>query len=322
MEFKQKLKNRIRSCCAKCGYKTKSGINATFLSWFFHDQLCNCKQGLSPPKLIADELNTTKGIRIKSESEASINFSPKYKVLEIVGQGGIGTVYKAIDLSNQNVVAIKVLNDELAKDQNILKRFEQEALTVQALNHPNIIAIKEFTRTQDGIPYIVMNYAEGQSLAQLIKRRGCLSISDVASITTQIIQAMNHAHENGIIHRDLKPNNIIVDEKDNGFNVKVVDFGIAKAIANNLSDESLTGRNPFHSKNPVEAMVKQVEAEAEPFEIEFSFLRIPARLEKIILKCLQKNPNKRYQSILDMDKDLKKAFPPLLRHPITAALWR
>jgi eukaryotic-like serine/threonine-protein kinase len=316
-----------------------------------------------PPKLIADELNITKETRIKSEREIAIDFNPKYKVLEIIGEGGVGIVYKAIDLSTQNIVAIKVLNNELAKDQNILKRFEQESLVVQELNHTNIITIKEFTHTQDGIPYIVMDYAEGQNLAQLIKRRRCLSISDVASITTQIIQAINHAHENGIIHRDLKPSNIIVDEKDNGFNVKVVDFGIAKAIANNLSDEShltktedivgspaymspeqclgekvdersdiyslgcvmyesLTGRNPFHSKNPVEAMVKQVEAEVEPFEIEFSSLRIPARLEKIILKCLQKNPNKRYQSILDVDKDLKKTFPPLLRHSITAALRR
>ena len=324
MKFKRSIKQKIITKCSKCGYRASNNRAGTLASWFFHEQLCNCDKDLSPPKLIADQLNSSLPSSVRVDHIDKMDFGPQYEALEIIGRGGMGTVYKAIDKSTRQMVSIKVLHDSLAADQNILKRFEQEALSVQKLSHPNIVSVKEFGHTANGAPYIVMDYIEGDNLAKLIKKCGYLSVLDLLSILFQISEAIDHAHKQGIIHRDLKPSNIIVCAKESGFAVKVVDFGIAKAMSNPTIDEAhltqtgdivgspaymspeqclgepvdersdiyslgcimyevLTGRNPFLSKNPVQAIVKQIEADAEPFEIEFSHLHIPKAMEKIKL---------------------------------------
>jgi serine/threonine protein kinase len=153
----------------------------------------------------------------------------RYRILELLGRGGMGVVYKARHELMERTVAIKLLLPQLISDESAAARFQREARASSKINHANIIALHDFGRTEDGVPYIVMDYIEGESLADILKREKQLGTSRTAHIFSQVCDALQHAHDLGIIHRDLKPGNImIVQNEDERDIVKVVDFGIAK----------------------------------------------------------------------------------------------
>ena len=148
----------------------------------------------------------------------------RYEIVELIAEGGMSRVYKARDTNLNRFDAIKVLNEEFAKDEDILERFKKEANAVAFLSHPNIVNIYN-VGSEDNLNYIVMEYVKGKTLKDVIKRNGPLPNEEILSYSFQIARALEHAHKNNIIHRDIKPQNVLLTEDKL---VKVTDFGIAK----------------------------------------------------------------------------------------------
>lgn len=154
----------------------------------------------------------------------------KYEFISVTGAGGMSVVYKAERLEDRQIVAIKMLHSLLINDQS-LKRFQQEAKAIMSLEHPNIISVHDFGVSEHGQPYMVMDYIDGNTLADVIKERGGLSLEDSLHRFIQLCDALEHAHESGVLHRDLKPSNIMISNRDGNFaDARIVDFGIAKLL--------------------------------------------------------------------------------------------
>ena len=262
----------------------------------------------------------------------------RYEILEIIGKGGMATVYKAQDQVLKRYVAIKVLREEFTTDEEFIRRFNTEAQSAASLAHQNIVSIYD-VGNQDNIYYIVMELIQGKTLKQIIDEDGVLPWKWSLNIAIQIASALEVAHRNNIVHRDIKPHNIIITE--DGI-AKVTDFGIAKAVSNSTitafgttigsvhyfspeharggytdakSDlyslgvvmyEMLTGRVPFDADTPVSIALKHMqEKPVEPIKLNPS---IPYSVNKIIMKAMEKDANLRYQSATEMLKDLNMAL--------------
>jgi len=262
----------------------------------------------------------------------------RYEIIEKVGNGGMATVYKAKCHVLNRMVAVKILRDEFTTDQEFIRRFEAEAQAAASLTHPNIVSVYDVGSEGD-LHYIVMELIKGKTLKEIIVEDGILSWKWSVNIAIQIASALEAAHKNGIIHRDIKPHNIIITE--DGI-AKVTDFGIAKAVSNSTitafgttigsvhyfspeharggftdakSDiyslgivmyEMLTGKVPFDADTPVSVALKHMQEEpVEPIKINPG---IPASVNKIILKAMQKDINLRYASATAMLKDLSMAI--------------
>ena len=262
----------------------------------------------------------------------------RYEIIKSIGEGGMANVYLAHDLILDRNVAIKVLRGDLAGDEKFVRRFQREALAASSLSHPNIVEMYDVGEDA-GTYYIVMEYIEGQTLKQLIKKRGALTISECIDIMLQLTDGVDHAHASYIIHRDLKPQNIMI--QDSG-EIKITDFGIAMALNNTQltqtnsvmgsvhylppeqasgkgatvkSDiysmgimlfELLTGNLPFRGDNAVEIAFKQIKDDIPSVrEINPS---IPQSIENIVLKATAKNPKNRYNSAKEMHDDLLTAL--------------
>ncbi|SDM63748.1 serine/threonine protein kinase [Fictibacillus solisalsi] len=274
--------------------------------------------------------------------------SGRYKLLEVIGDGGMAIVYRAKDLILDRDVAVKILRSEFSDDEEFIKRFKREAEAATSLDHPHIVSIFDVGE-ENNVYFIVMEYVKGKTLKQYIREKGRLSVEESIQIIKQIASGMVAAHEHGIIHRDIKPHNILIDE--NGV-AKVTDFGIALAItsatithtnsvlgsvhyfspeqarggvANAKSDiyslgvvlfEMLTGRVPFTGESPVSVALKHLQEDVpEPRKIN---PEIPQSVENIILKALTKNPIYRYDSALEMMDDLDTALSP---HRLNEERW-
>jgi len=261
----------------------------------------------------------------------------RYDVLEKVGDGGMATVYKAIDKVLNRKVAIKVLKDEYSNDQEFIKRFQIEAQSAASLSHTNIVSIYDVAN-EDNLHYIVMELIEGTTLKDLIKLNEKLEWKLAVEIASQIASGLAQAHKNHIIHRDIKPHNIIIT-KDGV--AKITDFGIAKAITSstiNVSGSStlgsvhyfspeharggytdeksdiyslgvvlyemVTGTVPFESDTPVTVALKHLQEEPIP-PIE-KVKDLPKGLNDIIIKAMQKNVSDRYANAYEMHSDLQK----------------
>lgn len=267
----------------------------------------------------------------------------RYEVIEKIGDGGMATVYKAKDKILNRKVAIKVLKDEYAYDQEFIKRFQIEAQSAASLSHPNIVSIYDVANEKD-LHYIVMELIEGKTLKELIKENGNLEWTQAVEIASQIASGLAQAHKNHIIHRDIKPHNIIMT-KDGV--AKITDFGIAKAVTSSTinasgstlgsvhyfspeharggytdekSDiyslgvvlyEMVTGKLPFESDTPVSVALKHLQEKPTP-PIELA-KNIPMGLNDIILKAMQKDVSERYASASEMYSDLQK----ILKSPNT-----
>lgn len=260
----------------------------------------------------------------------------RYEVLSRVGSGGMADVYKAKDHKLNRFVAIKILKKEYREDAMFVKKFQSEAQAAAGLMHPNIVNVYDVGE-ESGIYYMVMELVEGITLKDYIGKKGMLSAKEVISIAIQVSNGIEAAHMNNIVHRDIKPQNIIISKEGK---VKVTDFGIAKAASSNtistnalgsvhysspeqarggFSDfksdiyslgitmyEMATGQVPFDGDTPVSIAIKHLQEEITPPS---EYVEdIPYSLEQIILKCTQKNSDRRYQNINALREDLKHSL--------------
>lgn len=262
----------------------------------------------------------------------------RYEIIQSIGEGGMANVYLALDTILNRRVAVKVLRGDLASDEKFVRRFQREAISASSLSHPNIVEMYDVGE-EDGNYFIVMEYVEGKSLKSLIKKRGGLTLPETLDIMLQLTDGIACAHNSYIIHRDIKPQNILV--LDDG-RVKITDFGIAQALkrgeltetnsvmgsvhylppeqANGTgttikSDiyslgivmfELLTGKVPFKGENAVEIAIKQMK---DPLPDIHSYKEgIPQSIENILLKATAKNPKNRYDSVLEMQEDIKTSL--------------
>lgn len=262
----------------------------------------------------------------------------RYQIVKTIGEGGMANVYLANDKILDRKVAIKVLRGDLANDEKFIRRFQREAQSVANLSHPNIVEVYD-VEEEEGQHYIVMEYIEGKTLKQLLQKRGSLTLSEVIDIMLQLTDGLAHAHDAYIIHRDIKPQNIMI--QDDGL-VKITDFGIAMALnatqltqtnsvmgsvhylppeqANGKSStiksdiyslgilmyELITGSVPFKGDNAVEIALKHLKEKIP--SIRRQNPTIPQSVENIVLRATAKNPKNRYDSVKDMNKDLKECL--------------
>lgn len=260
----------------------------------------------------------------------------RYEILDKIGTGGMSDVYKAKDHKLNRFVAVKVLKQEFSENTNFVSKFRVEAQAAAGLVHPNIVGVYDVGE-EDGINYIVMELVEGITLKKYIEKKSRLSIKEAISIAIQVSMGIEAAHNNHIIHRDIKPQNIMISRDGK---VKVMDFGIAKAATSNtitsnvmgsvhytspeqarggFSDEKsdiyslgctlfemVTGHVPFDGETTVAIAIKHIQDEM-PSPREY-VPEIPICVEKIIYKCTQKSPDRRYQKMSELILDLKKSL--------------
>jgi serine/threonine protein kinase len=168
----------------------------------------------------------------------------KYRILEKIGQGGMGAVYKALHVTFDELRAIKVISPELVSDEMFLKRFKHEAVITRKLQHPNAVRVDDIDESEDGRPFIVMEFIQGRSLRKLIEEEGALPVGRTCAIIKQVAAGLDAAHRLGMIHRDIKPDNIVLIDTPEGEQAKVLDFGIAKIKESRMGDTAgltLTG---------------------------------------------------------------------------------
>ena len=267
-------------------------------------------------------------------SAALAALSQRYELLGEAGHGSMGNVYKARDRETGEVVALKLLKAEIASDQAMMDRFKNELLFARKITHKNVCRVHEFNRL-GGIAYTSMEFVEGESLRSVLNRFGHLPVRKASALALQICSGLKEAHAQGIVHRDLKPENIMID--GNG-NVKIMDFGIARSMeavtrmtgsmvgtpaymapeqvggkpVDYRTDvyslglilyEMFTGAAAFRADNAVAVALKQMrEAPVPPHEID---PQIPVGIERTILKCLEKEPAKRFQSIEELESAVR-----------------
>jgi serine/threonine protein kinase/tetratricopeptide (TPR) repeat protein len=225
--FKQKREENIKlkEVCSNC----RKPVAATSSS--SETDLNNCCCQAAEPGCLATTEQTLAPVTIEQPKAQTVDLGERYEVLEVIGYGGMGTVYRAKDKILGKEFAVKVLKDELAADESAIKRFEQEANAASDLTHLNMLAVYGHGKTPAGSHYIVMDLLEGESLAQLLKREGSLDANRAINISIQVCHALAHAHMKGLVHRDLKPSNIMLVKSGSSADlVKVLDFGIAKLM--------------------------------------------------------------------------------------------
>src|ERR671933_262286 len=283
-------------------------------------------------------------------------FDGRYRITRKLGSGGMANVYLAEDQELGRRVAIKMLNDRHANDEQFVERFRREAKNAAGLSHPNIVSI--FDRGQaEGTYYIAMEYLDGRSLKELITARGPAPIHVAVDYARQILAALRVAHRQGVVHRDIKPHNVLVDSEGR---IKVTDFGIARAGPSQMTEEGsiigtaqylspeqaqgapvtpasdlysvgivlyelLTGTVPFGGETPVELAMKHLSKVPEPP----SRIRpeVPRDLDFVVMRALAKAPAERYQSADEMDADLARvdrgvAVSPETEEAATAIIAR
>ena len=270
----------------------------------------------------------------------------RYEIRELIGVGGMANVYHCYDTIDAREVAIKILKDEFLDNEDFIRRFKNESKAIAVLNHPNIVRVYDVS-FGDMIQYIVMEYIDGITLKEYIDMQKVLDWKETVHLTTQILKALQHAHENGIVHRDIKPHNIMLLQDGT---IKVTDFGIARFSSNAtrtmteqaigsvhyiapeqargektdgktdiysvgvMMYEMLTGTLPFDGDSAVTVALMQLQAKAKrPREINPD---IPEGLEEITMKAMQKDPEDRYHSAVEMLSDIERfrLNPSILFH--------
>jgi len=257
-----------------------------------------------------------------------------YKILEVIGRGGMGVVFKAMDMNLEKLVALKMIDPFLSRDENFLQRFKTEARALARLENQNIVGVYALRETEYGL-FMVMEYVSAKTIAEWLKEKGRFNAPETIAIGSQIINAIRHAHKVGVIHRDIKPNNVLLNEDGT---VKVMDFGLAKVIqeggtqntvthaaagtlyymspeqvkglknVDKRSDiysigmtlyEMLAGRTPFEKGESEFVIQKQIVEGKIPPPTKYNPL-IPKELVKVIMKAMDKEPEKRFQGTGEM----------------------
>src|SRR5919199_1598453 len=268
----------------------------------------------------------------------------RYEIGGVLGRGGMAEVHRGRDLRLGREVAVKVLRQDLARDPSFQVRFRREAQAAASLNHPAIVAVYDTGEDRTGsgaTPYIVMEYVEGETLRDVLRREGYLDPERAMSLAADICGALDFSHRNGIVHRDVKPGNVMITPQGS---VKVMDFGIARAVSDSAATmtstaavigtaqylspeqargesvdarsdvysvgcllyELVTGAPPFTGDSPVSVAYQHVREDPKlPSSVNPA---IPPDLDAILLKALSKNPANRYQSAAEMRNDLLRAL--------------
>ena len=292
----------------------------------------------------------------KEKLTTGSTFAGRYQIIEELGKGGMGKVYKAHDTEIKEKVALKLLKPEIAADKKTIERFQNELKFARKISHRNVCRMYDLNK-EEGSYYITMEYVPGEDLKSSIIRMGPLSTGKAIFIAKQVCDGLAEAHELGVVHRDLKPQNIMIDRKGNA---RIMDFGVARSVTgkgitgagvmigtpeymspeqvegkevDQRSDiyslgvilyEMVTGRVPFEGETPLSIAVKhKTEAPKEPRELNS---QIPEDLSRVILKCLEKDKEKRYQSAGEVRSELtniEKGIPTTEREiprrkPITS----
>jgi serine/threonine-protein kinase len=266
----------------------------------------------------------------------------RYRVVAPIGRGAMGTVYRAEHVQISKVMAIKLLHRELEQNPENVARFHREAESASRLNHPHTVHVFDFGRTKSGSLYLVMEYVDGDDLAKVIDKEGPMPFGRVAFLCAQVAGSVADAHAAGIVHRDLKPENIVVTEGREGETAKVLDFGLAKLFEGTVeaqvtssgtivgtpyymspeqiqgqeldgrSDvyamgaimyECVVGKPPFEALNPL-GVLSQHLSEKPLRPSARSPLSVPTEADEIIMRCLEKDPERRYQTAEELRQDL------------------
>ncbi|HVM92061.1 MAG TPA: protein kinase [Terriglobales bacterium] len=288
--------------------------------------------------------------------QPGVVFGERYEILGVLGQGGMGAVYKARDRELDRLIALKVIRPELATDPSILQRFKQELILARNITHKNVVRIFDLAEA-DGVRFISMEYVEGQDLRSLLRREGKFTPKDTIAVIEQVCRALDAAHAEGVIHRDLKPQNIMRDK--NG-RVVVMDFGLARSLGESgmtqtgaivgtieymspeqamgsqldqRSDifsvglifyELLTGKVPYEADTAIASLMKRTREEARSAsDVDAS---IPRSLSAIVSRCLEREPANRYHSVVELLQQLTtweanptitpEALSKMIAHPI------
>jgi predicted Ser/Thr protein kinase len=264
-------------------------------------------------------------------------FAGRYELEELVGSGGMATVYRAHDRLLERTVALKILHEHFARDEDSVERFQREARAVAQLTHPNIVTVID-RGEEDGRPYIVFEYVEGENLKQLLAREGPLPVPNAIDLALQVARALEAAHERGVVHRDVKPQNVLLAEEGRA---KVTDFGIARArdtdgltitgtilgtsdyIAPEQAQgeptgepgdvyslgvvlfELLTGEVPYEAENPVAVAMRHVHDPVP--SVQERRPDVPPRVDAIVRRALAKDPLERFASMSDLIAELETA---------------
>ena len=278
----------------------------------------------------------------------------RYRVLERIGRGGMGTVYKVEHTQMGKIAALKLLHANLANDNDLIKRFHREATAISKLNHPNIVQVFDFGRVQNSV-YLVMEFLKGEDLGHILMRDGPVTVKRTVPILSQICDALAEAHGMNIIHRDLKPENVRVSRTMDGNDfVKVLDFGLAKMVEEEEQQASaitargslvgtpyymapemirgrpmdqrvdlyslgamayrmLTAQNAFVAKTPIGVLTKHISEELVPPSQRVPGGAITPAVDAIVLRCMAKEPDERYQSAQQLKRDLTAVQRQLLK---------
>lgn len=266
----------------------------------------------------------------------------RYEIISQLGEGGMGVVFEALHQEMHRSVALKVLKTQLAQEPEKIARFRQEARVMSSLDHPNIVSVYSIGVSEIGSPYIAMELLKGKSLGEIIAQHGAMPYQAALPIFIQVCAALSHAHSKGVIHRDVKPSNFIIVGHDQGSQVKVLDFGIAKLLDANQdltqttavvgsvfymspgqiegrgaepqSDiyslgsslfEALAGRPPFQSDNHLATIAAKRATTAPTVAAVNPGAAVPEALEAVIARCLRRDPAERYQSVAELQAHLE-----------------
>ena len=281
----------------------------------------------------------------------------RYKVLEVIGRGGMGVVYRVEHMRMGKIAAMKVLHRDLASDPEVVQRFEREAAAISKLHHPHTVQVFDFGAADDAL-YLIMEYVRGQDLARVVERDGALPWSRVAPLLVQICGALQEAHELGIVHRDLKPENVLITRTTAGRDyAKVLDFGLAKLDGRGapatttdrqqivgtpyfmapeqirgddvdartdiyafgaLMFELLTGKHLYTGSTAVGVLTKHLTAEPDAPSMRAPQMAIPPAVDHLCRKALARDPRERWQSAAELAEAVEDVYAETVEH-ITGA---
>ena len=267
----------------------------------------------------------------------------RYRLMHRIGKGGMGVVFDATDLNLSRTVALKVMTSHLFGDQIALRRFEREARILAHVNHPNIVAIHDFGRLGGEGAYLVMERLGGASWRTELRRLGKISPATAAAWIDQLLGGLNAAHQAGIVHRDLKPENVIVASMENGYSIKILDFGVAReglqhsSSAGTLTDTGVVmGTAAYMS--PEQIRGEQADARSDIFSVGIMTIEAitgalpergaggtirsggPAALRRVLARCVADDRNQRYSCVSEMQPEFVEALRGLSGLPAVASV--
>jgi len=309
---------KCKDCGAQMGEESPEGLCPRCL--------LKVAMGTQPPETPADDAPGRPPVSPDALPDPArlSEYFPQLEILELLGQGGMGAVYKARQPGLDRLVALKILQGQGAGDPGFAERFTREARALARLNHPNIVAVHEFGQTH-GLHYLILEYVDGPDLRR-IERSARLTPRQALEIIPQICQALQFAHDEGVVHRDIKPENVLLDKKGR---VKITDFGLAKIVGREAQDRRLTGARdvmgtPHYMAPEQVEHPREVDHRADIYSLGVVFyemltgelplgrfappsrkVELDARLDEVVLHTLEKEPERRYQQASQVKTDVE-----------------